>query len=91
MVSWFACHDPEGDWIQDQRDRWGALPLGESPKYVPSLSEPLSSAAVLLSGNAHPHRTDAGRGSESEGSSTSQSGVAASGLPPAAPDPPEAA
>ena len=55
MVSW--AHDPE--------KRWGALPLGESPKYLPSLPEPLSSAVALLSGNAH-CITDAGRGSESK-------------------------
>jgi len=27
----FVCHDPEGQWIADQKERWGALPLGEKP------------------------------------------------------------
>ena len=72
MVSW--AHDPE--------KRWGALPLGESPKDLVSLPKPSQSSA--LSGTNR--IADAGRdGSGSEAFSAPLSGAV---LPPdpAAPD-----
>lgn len=41
------------DWAPEQKKRWGALPLGESPKFVPSLSS-LLRVPLSKSGAAPP-------------------------------------